>query len=144
MITSALLRDQLSGRVGRHFGLADVVLDEELDLPAQNAAPGVDVLDHQLDGLHRRKTIGSKVSAVGTGHADLDRLGGRGRAGQGKNETKYGYSKKKALHHENPPFQDLNSRWRLLRSPGPAGTRRPPPGRKQVPCGGCTTLWCRG
>ena len=77
-----VLGNQLGRRIGGHFRLADVVLDEELHLPAQDAALGVDLLDDHLRGLDRREAVGGEIAAVGAGHAELDRVGGEKGSGE--------------------------------------------------------------
>ena len=78
--------DQLGGGVRRHFRLAGVVLDEEFDFLPQDAAPGVDVLDHQFGGLDGRQAVGRQIAAVRAGDAELDRVRGQGRSSRCKGD----------------------------------------------------------
>ena len=51
------LGDEFGRGVGGDFRLADVVFDQQLHLLAVDAAPGVDLLDHQFRGLDRGQTV---------------------------------------------------------------------------------------
>jgi hypothetical protein len=67
--------------LGRLLALGLGVADGELDLPAEQAAGGVDLVDLQLGGAEARLVVGAHPAALGDGEADLDRLVGEGRPG---------------------------------------------------------------
>ena len=59
-----------------------VVGDFELQLPAQDAAGGVDLLDGEFGRLHDRRRDDAVGAGQTDGHADLDRIGGERRTGE--------------------------------------------------------------
>ena len=74
-----LAGDQLLGLLHRLGRLALVVAKDDLDLAAEDAAPGVDLLDRHLDGLLVGPGERRADAAEGVDLADLDRPLGRHR-----------------------------------------------------------------
>lgn len=67
-----LLGDELGAHVCRNLGLALVVLLKDNHLLAHHAAPGVDVVHHELGCVRRRQTVRGQITAVRPGHPELD------------------------------------------------------------------------
>ena len=80
--------NQFCGRVGRHFGFAGIVLDQQFNFFAQDTAPGVDILDHQFSGFHRGEAVRGQIAAVRSGNAQLDRVSGQPGTRQSKGNKK--------------------------------------------------------
>src|SRR4029077_11958491 len=66
------LVDQLAGERGRDVGARLVVLDQELDLLAEDAALLVDLVRAEDQALGRRLRIGLRYADAVGDHADLD------------------------------------------------------------------------
>ena len=65
------LGHQLGGRIGGHFRFANVVFHQQLYLLAEDAALGIDILDHQFGGFDGRYAVRCQVPAVRTATPSL-------------------------------------------------------------------------
>ena len=75
-------RDQFGVEAGNVGGIALVVVDDDLDRPAEQAAPGIDVVAPKID--RRLHHLAGRSAAPGQrqSHPDLDRIGGLGGCGR--------------------------------------------------------------
>ena len=96
--------DQLLGVLDRLGGLGLVVAEDDLDLAAEHAALGVDLLDGHLDADAVRAGEGRADAAVGVDVADLDRRLGRDGAGpQREQERGRQEGQETGCTHAEPP-----------------------------------------
>ena len=89
--------NQLGCGVGGLFGLALLVLDQQFNLLAVDAALGVDILGYQLGGIDRGQAVRGQVTGMSTCHADLDGVGAKGRTGQ-QRQTHSDHETRKTFH----------------------------------------------
>jgi len=74
-----VLVDQLLDRPDRRRGVAAIVLANELELPAVDAAGCVDLVEHDLDAVHRQLAVEIAWPRQRAERADLDRVRGDAR-----------------------------------------------------------------
>jgi hypothetical protein len=94
-----VLRDQnlALGGDGRRIGLG--VDDDELELPAEHAAGGVDLLRLQLRAVDRRDVERGEIAGQVGRHGDADRLvGGEGRQGNETEKRQSDHGKETLAH----------------------------------------------
>ena len=91
-----VLLDELLRRLGRDVHLVLAVVDDEVDLLAEHAAGGVDLLDRQLGAVRGRQVERGLVAGQGEAATDLDRAAGPGAgrrrtgAGRGRGRRRRG------------------------------------------------------
>ena len=106
--------DQLAGGAYAGLRIGLVVFRDQLDLPAEHAAGGIDLVDHGLDRLDHDRAIGAAGTGERRQRADLDRgaLGERA-AGQGGEAGKRGGTcqKRAAVGRERGHDVPLLSCW---------------------------------
>ena len=120
------LGDHLGGRLGALDGVGLGVGDHRLDLLAQDAALGVEVLDRHHRALERRSVIGVHPAALGDREADHDLVVGRlGRRLQGEGEHRAQDGDCDSRHHHASQVGSS-----ICRSLAPAARRAPP---RQLP-----------
>ena len=132
-----VLLDELLRRLGRDVHLVLAVVDDEVDLRAEDAAGRVDLLDRELRAVRRRQVERGLVAGQGEPAADLDRAAGaaataggrRGRgATRGEDEDEGGRQREDAAGHGSSSGSTRPVAGGILTSMPRAVDDRPRPG----------------